>query len=105
MRVSRALSLGPAKPAPLRRVPAPLWRARGSGGGAMTTYACRIVDVDDQAIARQIFAAANDIAAIETARHLLADTRGDAIEAWEGERLVYRERLYAMNDAPDVCGL
>jgi len=71
----------------------------------MTTYACRIVDVDDQAIARQIFAAANDIAAIETARHLLADTRGDAIEAWEGERLVYRERLYAMNDAPDVCGL
>ena len=75
----------------------------------MTTYSCRVVDVDDQAIARKIFSAANDIAAIATARHLFAETRGDAFEAWEGERLVYCERLLSANDpiadGPDIRGL
>jgi hypothetical protein len=74
-----------------------------------TTYSCRIVDVDDQAIARKIFSAANDIAAIATARHLFAETRGDAVEAWEGERLVYCERLLSANDltqdGPDIRSL
>ena len=59
----------------------------------MTTYSCRLVDVDDQAIAGKIVSAANDLAAIAIARHLFAGASGDAIEAWEGDRLVYRERL------------
>jgi hypothetical protein len=59
----------------------------------MTTYFCKVIGADDDVLAAKRFEATNDTFAIREARMIFARAIGHGYEAWDGERLIYRELL------------
>jgi hypothetical protein len=59
----------------------------------MTTYFCKVIGADDHVVAAKRFEATDDAFAIRQARMIFARAIGDGYEAWDGERLIYRELI------------
>jgi hypothetical protein len=59
----------------------------GCGRDAMLTYRAYLLDDDDHIVKRQDFEAANDTAALETARQYVD---GHDVEVWQSTRILSR---------------